>query len=132
MNEAKNGEAATVSVKKEQTDIEKKYAFLKEKIMLHYRKGCKILKIAKITVAVLFLVFTLIAVVLSRGTAHQLQWLAAWIVLIFVNVFVFVPADYAKYLIGSKVIPYLQDENRIEFGEYDIFMDEDEEEDEEE
>ena len=37
--------------------------------------------------------------------------------------------DYCKYLVKSKVIPYLEDDNQIEFGEYSIFSD-DEEEDE--
>ena len=45
------------------------------------------------------------------------------------NIAVFVPADYAKYLITSKVIPYLNDDDRVEFGEYDIFAEDlDEEE----
>ena len=39
--------------------IIKKYGFLKEKIILHYHKGCQILKVAKITVTVLFLLFTI-------------------------------------------------------------------------
>ena len=43
--------------------------------------------------------------------------------------------DYCKYLVKSKVIPYLEDDDKLEFGEYEIFMDDDElqeEEDEEE
>ena len=40
-----------------------------------------------------------------------------------------------KYLVKSKVIPYLEDDNQIEFGEYSIFAedkneDEDDEDDE--
>ena len=109
--------------------IIKKYSFLKEKIILHYHKGCQILKVAKITVTVLFLLFTLIAVIISNRTGEHLAWLTAWIILIFVNIAVFVPADYAKYLITSKVIPYLNDDDRVEFGEYDIFAEDlDEEE----
>ena len=109
--------------------IIKKYGFLKEKIILHYHKGCKILKVAKITVTVLFLLFTLAAVIISNRTGEHLAWLSAWIILIFVNIAVFVPADYAKYLIASKVIPYLNDDDRVTFGEYDIFAEDlDEEE----
>lgn len=112
--------------------VQKKYLFLKEKIILNYQKGCRILKIAKITVAVLFVLFSVFAAIVSHRSGTQLQWLTAWILIIFLNIAVFVPADYAKYLISSKVIPYLEDENAIEFGEYDIFREEDEEEDEEE
>ena len=111
--------------------IIKKYGFLKEKIILHYHKGCKILKVAKITVTVLFLLFTLVAVIISNRTGEHLAWLSAWIILIFVNIAVFVPADYAKYLIASKVIPYINDDDRVAFGEYDIFAEDLDEEDEE-
>ena len=111
--------------------IIKKYGFLKEKIILHYHKGCKILKVAKITVTVLFLLFTLAAVIISNRTGEHLAWLSAWIILIFVNIAVFVPADYAKYLIASKVIPYINDDDRVTFGEYDIFAEDLDEEDEE-
>ena len=111
--------------------IIKKYGFLKEKIILHYHKGCKILKVAKITVTVLFLLFTLVAVIISNRTGEHLAWLSAWIILIFVNIAVFVPADYAKYLMASKVIPYLNDDDRVTFGEYDIFAEDLDEEDEE-
>ena len=52
-----------------------------------------------------------------------------WIILIFVLVNIFLITDYCKYLVKSKVIPYLEDDNQIEFGEYSIFSD-DEEEDE--
>ena len=99
-----------------------KYEFIKEKIILNYNKGCRILKISKITVAVLFVLFTLAAVVISNRSGNRLQWLQTWILVIFANIFIFVPADYAKYLIESKVIPYLNDDEQIEFGEYDIFV----------
>ena len=98
-----------------------KYNIIKEKINLHFEKGCRIVKIAKITVAAIFFLFSLIAVIVSNRTGNQMQWLIAWIVLIFVNVFIFVIVDYSRYLIESKVIPYLNDDEQLEFGEYDIF-----------
>ena len=102
-------------------NIVKKYGFLKSKIILNYQKGCKILRIAKITVAVLFVLFTPIAVIISNRTGQHLTWLTIWLILIFLNIAIFVPADYAKYLIKSKVIPYLENDEQVEFGEYDIF-----------
>ncbi|MBQ3904991.1 MAG: hypothetical protein II744_08445, partial [Eubacterium sp.] len=59
---------------------------------------------------------------ISNRSGNRLQWLQTWILVIFANIFIFVPADYAKYLIESKVIPYLNDDEQVEFGEYDIFV----------
>ena len=118
-------------------NIVKKYGFLKSKIILNYQKGCKILRAAKITVAVLFVLFTPIAVIISQRTGQHMVWLTIWLALIFINIAVFIPADYAKYLVHAKVIPYLENDEQVEFGEYDIFAedidgdDEDEEEEEE-
>ena len=129
MSESVKKAASEESALSKDEKIIKKYGFLKEKIILHYHKGCKILKVAKITVTVLFLLFTLVAVIISNRTGEHLAWLSAWIILIFVNIAVFVPADYAKYLIASKVIPYINDDDRVTFGEYDIFAEDlDEEE----
>ena len=129
MSESVKKAASEESALSKDEKIIKKYSFLKEKIILHYHKGCKILKVAKITVTVLFLLFTLVAVIISNRTGEHLAWLSAWIILIFVNIAVFVPADYAKYLIASKVIPYINDDDRVTFGEYDIFAEDlDEEE----
>ena len=131
MSESAKKAASEESALSKDEKIIKKYGFLKEKIILHYHKGCKILKVAKITVTVLFLLFTLVAVIISNRTGEHLAWLSAWIILIFVNIAVFVPADYAKYLIASKVIPYINDDDRVTFGEYDIFAEDLDEEDEE-
>ena len=134
MNAEKQTQATDEGLTPEQR-VQQKYRFLKEKIILHYQKGCRILKISKITVAVLFVIFSIVAAILSNRSGTRLEWLTVWIIVIFLNIAVFVPAEYAKYLISSKVIPYLEDEERIEFGEYDIFReddDEDEEENEEE
>ena len=98
-----------------------KYQFIKDKIILHFHKGCRILHIAKAAAAVIFLLFTVIGILVSHHTGHAMWWLLAWLVLIFVNIFVFVPADYARYLVESKVIPYLNNDEQTEFGEYDIF-----------
>lgn len=114
--------------------ISVKYRFLRDKILFHFERGSRYLKIAKITAAVIFLAYTVIGIVVSHRTSHELQWLQMWIIFIFVNVTVFIIADYSKYLIESKVIPYLRDDDQIEFGEYDIFLEDidgDSDEDEE-
>ena len=130
MSVSKEGKHVEENSLNTQSNIEKKYVLIKDKIISQYKKGCKILNVAKITAAVLFLIFSLIAVVLSNRTGTHLEWLTAWIVLIFINFAVFTLADYAKYLIRSRVIPYLEDENRVDFGEYDIFLEDEEEEEE--
>ena len=136
-----NTENAVIDEQTAQEHIVMKYKFVKEKIIFHFNRGCRYLYISKIVVAVLFVLFTLCGIAISHRTGHGLQWLQAWILVIFLNVAIFVLADYSKYLIESKVIPYLEDDNQVEFGEYDIFLedidsvdgeDEDEEEEEEE
>ena len=115
-----------------------KYRFLRDKIIFNFNKGKRILKITKIVITAIFILFTLIGIYVSHRTGHEIQWLQAWIILIFINVALSVIADYAKYLIESKVIPYLENNEEIEFGEYDIFIEdidgesEDDEEDEDE
>lgn len=119
----------------EYTDDERmaiKYKFIRDKILFHFERGEKILKISKIVAAVIFLIYTAIGVTVSHRTSHELQWLQMWILFIFLNVAVFVIADYCKYLVESKVIPYLKDDNQIEFGEYDIFLEDIDGDDEEE
>ncbi len=113
-----------------------KYRFLREKIIHTFKKGSRILTICKIVATVLFLLFTLLAVLISRHTGNAAQWLQCWVLIIFLNILIFVIADYAKYLVEAKVIPYLENDEEIEFGEYDIFLEdidgETDEEDEEE
>ncbi len=99
-----------------------KYKFLREKIIHNFNKGSRILKICKITAAVIFILFTLVGIAVSHRTGHEVQWLQVWILVIFLNIIIFVIADYSKYLIEAKVIPYLENDDEIEFGEYDIFL----------
>ena len=108
-----------------------KYNFIRDKIIFHFKRGCRILNISKIIAAVLFVLFTVIGVIVSSRTGNKLSFLQAWILVIFLNIIIFVIADYAKYLVGSKVIPYLEDDSRTEFGEYDIFLEDIDNEEEE-
>ena len=107
-----------------------KYKFLREKIIESYRRGCKILNIVKIVFSVIFVIFCLIVASAIRDSSDKTVWLIWWVVIIFVAVTVFTITDYCKYLVKDKVIPYLLDDDQLEFGEYDIFKDDDDEEEE--
>ena len=107
-----------------------KYKFLREKIIESYRRGCKILNILKIVFSVIFVIFSLIVASAIRDSSDKTVWLIWWVVIIFVAVTVFTITDYCKYLVKDKVIPYLLDDDQLEFGEYDIFKDDDDEEEE--
>ena len=128
-------EKDTAAVQPELTENERiaiKYKFLRDKILYHFERGSRYLRISKIVATVIFLAYTVIGIIASHRTSHGLQWLTMWIIFIFVNITVFVIADYAKYLIESKVVPYLKDDEQIEFGEYDIFLEDIDGESEEE
>ena len=105
-----------------------KYKFLREKIIESYRRGCKILNIVKIVFSVIFVIFSLIVASAIRDSSDKTVWLIWGVVIIFVAVTVFTITDYCKYLVKDKVIPYLLDDDQLEFGEYDIFKDDDDEE----
>ena len=107
-----------------------KYKFLREKIIDSYRRGCKILNIVKIVFSVIFVIFSLFVASAIRDSSDKTVWLIWWVVIIFVAVTVFTITDYCKYLVKDKVIPYLLDDDQLEFGEYDIFKDDDDEEEE--
>lgn len=108
-----------------------KYKLLRSLIIKHYHRGCKYLEIAKIVCAIFFLIFTAVGLIACSNGGSKSFWLIMWIIIIFVLVNIFLITDYCKYLVKSKVIPYLEDDNQIEFGEYSIFAeDEDEDEDE--
>lgn len=99
-----------------------KYKLLRSLIIKHYNRGCKYLEIAKVVCAVFFLIFTAVGLAVCSNGGSKSFWLVLWIILIFVLVNIFLITDYCKYLVKSKVIPYLEDDNQIEFGEYSIFL----------
>lgn len=108
-----------------------KYLFLREKLLKNYEKGKKIYRAAKLITAALFIALTLVGAAVGRHTGRPMGPLVLWIVLLFLIVFVFLAADYARYLLEDKVIPYLEDDDALEYGEYDIFKEDDEDEGEE-
>lgn len=108
-----------------------KYRFIRDKIFTHYDRGVKYIKIAKIIVTILFLLFTVVAVAICRHSGDVMMWLMLWVGQIFINVVIFTIVDYVNYLIRDKVIPYLMDDDVLEFGEYEIFNEDDEDENEE-
>ena len=109
-----------------------KYKLLRSLIIKHYNRGCKYLEIAKVVCAAFFLIFTAVGLAVCSNGGSKSFWLVLWIILIFVLVNIFLITDYCKYLVKDKVIPYLLDDDQLEFGEYDIFKDDDEEDNEEE
>ncbi len=129
--EEQNEVSAPVCEYTEDERIAIKYKFIRDKILYHFERGSKYLKISKIVATVVFLIYTVIGITVSHRTSHELQWLLMWIIFIFLNVGVFILADYCKYLVESKVIPYLKNDEQIEFGEYDIFLEDIDGEDEE-
>lgn len=110
--------------------IVKKYEQLKSQIFRQYTIGCKVLRITKIVIAVLFVLFTVFSVAVSNGSSHKMMWLILWIVLIFLNVGAFLFADYCKYIIKSGVIAFLEEDDRVEFESDPMFLDEEEEDEE--
>lgn len=114
-----------------------KYELLREKITHHYNRGSRMLKTIKIVATVIFIIFTAYGIVIGNHTGNKMFWLTMWVILIFTNAIVFLITDYCQYLIKDKVIPYLEDDDQLEFGEYSIFIEdleetEDEEEEDEE
>lgn len=107
-----------------------KYKLLRSLIIKHYHRGCKYLEIAKIVCAIFFLIFTAVGIIVCSNGGSKAFWLIMWIIIIFVLVNIFLITDYCKYLVKSKVIPYLEDDNQIEFGEYSIFAEDEDEDDE--
>lgn len=113
--------------------IVQKYILLREKIIQSYTKGCKILNTVKIMIAVIFTIFTVIAVWLSNMPgSNKGSWLVLWIFMILFNIAIFTVTDYFKHLVKTKVIPYLQNDEQIEFGKYNVFSENDEEDEENE
>ena len=115
----------------ENEKIVRKYKLLRHKIMVHYHRGCIYLNITKIVAAIAFLLFTLIGISVSQRTGNLMAWLLWWVIIIILNCVIFIITDYCKYLMKTKVIPYLQDDDRLDFGEYDLFTEEDAEEEKE-
>lgn len=119
---------------KKQTDkkdlIVQKYILLREKIIQNYTKGCKILNTVKIIFTVIFTIFTVIAVWLANMPgSNKGSWLVLWIFLILFNIAIFTVTDYFKHLVKEKVIPYLQNDEQIEFGKYSVFSENDDDDD---
>jgi len=110
--------------------IVQKYILLREKIIQNYRNGCKILNTVKIITAAVFTIFTAAAVRLAgMPNSNKGSWLVLWIFIILFNIAVFTVTDYFKHLVKTKVIPYLQNDEQIEFEKFSVF---DENEDNEE
>lgn len=109
-----------------------KYIFIKHKIIEHFDRGCRYVNVAKIVCAILFLIYSFLYVAVGKESDSPITWLLFWIFFIFLLVFVFMIIDYTKYLISEKLIPYLKDDDQLEFGEYDVLVENEDEDDNEE
>lgn len=113
--------------------IVQKYILLREKIIQSYIKGSKILNTVKIVTAILFFIFTIIVILLSnRPDNNKGSWLILWIFVILFDIAIFLTTDYCKQLVKTKVIPYLQNDEQIEFGKYSVFGEDDDDDEDEE
>ncbi len=113
--------------------IVQKYILLREKIIQSYIKGNKILNTVKIVTAILFFIFTIIVILLSnQPDSNKGSWLILWIFVILFDIAIFLTTDYCKQLVKTKVIPYLQNDEQIEFGKYSVFGEDDDEDEEDE
>ena len=108
-----------------------KYLFLRGKLLKNYEKGKKIYCAAKLITAALFIALTLAGAAVGRHTGRPMGPLALWIILLFLIVFVFLAADYARYLLEDKVIPWLKDDGAPAYDGYDLFKEDEDDETEE-
>lgn len=106
-----------------------KYIFIKHKIIEHFDRGCRYVNVAKIVCTILFLIYSFLYVAVGKESDSPITWLLFWIFFIFLLVFVFMIIDYTKYLISEKLIPYLKDDDQLEFGEYDVLVENEDEDD---
>lgn len=113
--------------KGEDAKLAAKYRFIREKILTNYKKTKVIYRSVKIAVAVLFVLFTVFALLVSHKTGNVMLWLVLWILQIFLNVTIFLFGDYLMYSFEDRFIPYINDDNRMEYG-LNIFDNDDDEE----
>lgn len=104
-----------------------KYLFLRKKIITNYEKGKRKYRNAKIFACALFLFCTVCAIITGRNTGEPMAPLLIWLALLFLLVFIFVTADYIRYLMEERVIPFLNDDTAVDYEEYDIFNEDEEE-----
>lgn len=120
----------------EDAKLATKYRFIREKILTNYKKGKHIYRSIKIAVAILFVIFTIFALIISKKTGNVMLWLVLWIAQIFINVTIFLFGDYLMYSFEDRFIPYINDDDRMEYGinlfDNDDDDDEEKEDDEEE
>ncbi|MBQ6119262.1 MAG: hypothetical protein IJK98_08525 [Clostridia bacterium] len=108
-----------------------KYLFLRETFLKNYQKGKALYRVAKLTTAAIFIAYTLIAAAVARHTGRPMGQLVTWIILLFLIVFLFVAADYARWLLEDRVIPWLKDDGAPAYDGYDLFKEDEDDEAEE-
>lgn len=106
-----------------------KFKIIRDVTQREYEKYQKRVGRAKIITTVVFLIFTVFEIAVSRATGNVTLWLSIWIVLIFIIVFSFIFLEFKLHIFSEKIIPYLNDERIVEFDtEFDYEDTEDNEE----
>lgn len=112
----------------EDAKLAAKYRFIRDKILTNYKKAKVLYRSVKIAVAVLFVLFTVFAIFVSNKTCNVMLWLVLWILQIFLNVTIFLFGDYLMYSFEDRFIPYINDDDKMEYG-ISLFDNDDDEED---
>lgn len=103
--------------------ITQKYFLLCDELHKRCARGFRIIFWLKVIAFVVFIAFSIVAIICGTKFGSKMLWLSFWIVFIFLDVGFFLVADYCKSLVVEKVLPYLDNVEQIDFG-----MSEDDEE----
>lgn len=96
--------------------IVQKYFLLCDEIHKRYSRGKKILMLLKIISAVVFVLYSFAAIMITQNGGNKMLWLTVWILLIFLDVGFFMVLDYCSTLFVEKIFPYLDNPEIIDFG----------------
>ncbi len=97
--------------------IVRKFYILSDVLQEKVNQYNKILKISKIVVAALFLLFTVVAVIAGNHYGSKMLWFSFWIVFIFIDVFVFLIADYFKNVVFKRFMRFINNAEVMDFND---------------
>ena len=97
--------------------IVRKFYILSNALQEKINKYNKVLKISKIVIAALFLIFTVAAVIAGNHYGSKMLRFSFWIVFIFIDVFVFLMADYFKNVIFKRFMRFINNAEVMDFND---------------
>ncbi|MDE6124318.1 MAG: hypothetical protein K2G22_03705 [Eubacterium sp.] len=97
--------------------IVRKFYILSDVLQEKINRYNKVLKISKIVIAVLFLIFTVAAVIAGNHYGSKMLWFSFWIVFIFIDVFVFLIADYFKNVVFKRFMRFINNAEVMDFND---------------